>query len=129
MADVHQGMFGHTSTLGQSSLFGMPSTDHSMNEYYLQQSMQHAQRFPTPQSQAQVAYWQQVVAAGRAAQAAAAQAAAQATGQFQVPLPMPQGGLQAPQGASSAQAPPVPPVTAGAATAATFNQASSPPVV
>ena len=66
------------SAFGQSALFGQPSADLQVNEHYLQQALQHAARMPTPQSQAQVAYWQQVVMAGRAAQAAAAAAAPQA---------------------------------------------------
>lgn len=85
-----------------STLFGMPSNDVNMNEYYLHQAIQLSLRCPSPQASGQVQYWQQVVAASRAAQSAA----------FQVPGPTSGPSLPAFGGASPAPAaaPVVPPI-------------------
>ena len=98
---------------GQSALFGQPSTELGMNEYYLQQALTHAQQVPGPRANAQVAYWQQVVAAGRAAQAAQMmQAAATSLPSQAGPTP----GLPAQQ--APAGVPPIPMASAAPPTGA-----------
>ena len=91
--------FGQIGQFGQSQIFGVPSQDPRMNEHYLMQATQHAARVQTPEAQAQVAYWQQIVQANRAAQINAG-----LSGTF-----VPQ--ASAPPAASQA---PAPPATAGA---------------
>ena len=119
-----------SSTFGQSSVFGQPSTDLNMNEYYLQQAIQHSMSQPSPAAQAQVAYWQQVVTAARAAQAAQA-AAAHAAAAFPQPTgqPMP-GPLQMgqPQMQGLPMPAPMPPasiMTPGVPGTPSFHQACS----
>ena len=69
--DPSFGSFGQTNSsqaFGSSSLFGVPSTQHEMNVYYLQQAQQYLISNPSTQAQAQVQYWLSIVQAGQAQQ-------------------------------------------------------------
>ena len=92
--------FASGSRFGQSTLFGHPSQDPSLNVHYAQLAYQHAQNHPSdPQAQRQWAFWSEVVRQ----QQAAAQTAPQ-TAPLQAPL-LAQGAAAAPAAHAQAQAP------------------------